>query len=185
MKKLLLALLIPSGVLAQQCIVQTKTVSASNVVIAERSGMTRITTPEINGRRTCRVTFRARINNEWHTAFGDSPIEFNNVEQACDIAERRAEAEVKNRAVQRRVATEDVMVCTDQTNLELLKRNDVGTIGEVGQFRPHPDMPRDFAHNGTRCRFFVDTQFVHQNVNTYQGVICQVQGTRWVVVDKF
>jgi hypothetical protein len=67
------------------------------------------------------------------------------------------------------------------------QKYDVGKIGFSGKlelFRQHPDFPGTFVHNRTICRWFLDNQFVNNDITNYQGIICQV-GDNWTVVDKF
>jgi hypothetical protein len=83
------------------------------------------------------------------------------------------------------VQTEKVMVCSDRENMNTLRNISVGTQADIHQFRPHPNFPREFWHNGTRCRWFTEPSFNGQDIHNYQGVICQLNLARWVVVDKF
>jgi hypothetical protein len=80
---------------------------------------------------------------------------------------------------------EKVLVCKDQPKLSVLSSTQVGTVGDVGQFRPHPEYPKRFYHNGTECKWFVESNFVARDIRTYQGVICQIREGKWVVTDKF
>ena len=187
MKRLLIAsLLFANSVYAEQCVIQEKTVSQGSVVIQERSGVRQEVVPLPNGLRRCQVSFRARIGADWHTAFGeydwagDLPRE-----QACGAAVKHAEDAVRARVGQSRVISEKVLVCRDQPDLNVLRTTNPGTMGRVHQFRPHPNFPREFWHNGTRCRWFTEPSFNGQDIHNYQGVICQLNLARWVVVDKF
>ena len=71
-----------------------------------------------------------------------------------------------------------------KTNMDTLQKTAVGTQGRLHQFRPHPDYPREFWHNGTRCRWFLDTEWAQTDVQTRQGIICRLETDQWVVVDK-
>jgi hypothetical protein len=77
------------------------------------------------------------------------------------------------------------MVCTDRPDIQTKRQTQVGTQGQLHQFRPHPDYTREFWHNGTQCRWFLDTEWRQNDVQTRQGVICKLDNTNWVVVDKF
>jgi len=83
------------------------------------------------------------------------------------------------------VRSEKVMICNDQENLNNLKTTTPGTKGQLHQFRPHPDYPKRFWHNGAQCRMILDSAWTGRDIHTYQGVICQLQDSTWVVVDKF
>ena len=71
--------------------------------------------------------------------------------------------------------------CDDNQKFDLGK---VGFSGKLELFRQHPDFPGTFKHNGTICRWFLDTEFVNNDVMGYQGIICKVRNN-WTVVDKF
>ena len=187
MKRLLIAsLLFANSVYAEQCVIQEKTVSQGSVVIQERSGVRQEVVPLPNGLRRCQVSFRARIGADWHTAFGeydwagDLPRE-----QACGAAVKHAEDAVRARVGQSRVISEKVLVCRDQPDLNVLRTTNPGTMGRVHQFRPHPNYPNRFWHNGAQCRWILDSIYQGRDIRTQEGVICQVQDDFWVVVDKF
>jgi len=188
MKSLILLCLIPAVAWANsdQCVLQERTVSQGQVTIEERSGLRREVVTLPTGQLRCQVTFRARIGAAWHTAFGEHDWAGDRSrDEACGVAAKRAEDSVRERVGQTRVTTDRVLVCRDQTDLTTLKEARMGTAAQLHQFRPHPDRPRAFWHQGTQCRWFLDSQFRNQDIYTYQGIICQVQGGTWVVVDKF
>lgn len=186
LKRILLVLAIP--VLAHaECIMTDRVTSAATVQIQERSGLKKDIVPSPNlGYRRCIVSFRARINHEWHTAVGfyDWPGNTSD-DQGCAVAQSRAEVSVRTQVAPVGVRSESTMVCTDRPNLNTMRRVQVGTRAELHQFRPHPEYTREFWHNGTRCRWFMDTEWQHNDVQSRQGVICRLDATNWVVVDKF
>lgn len=171
---------------SDQCVMQQRTVSQASVQILERSGLRREVVNLPTGAMRCQATFRARIGSEWHTAFGeyDWPGDRSR-DEACAIAVTRAEQSVIQRVGQSQLRTDQVMVCRDQADLVTVRESRPGSQGRLHQFRPHPDYPKSFWHQGTHCRWFLDSQFRNQDIYTYQGIICQVQGGLWVVVDKF
>lgn len=186
MKKLLIALLIPGAAVAQQCVLQDRTVTRNAVVIAERSAVRAEVVPSFNGGKKCLVNFRARIGADWYTAFGEHEWAGDRPrEEACAVAVQRAESSVRDRVGASKVVTEKTLICNENPDLNALRTLNPGTIAELHQFRPHPDYNREFWHNGARCRFILDTVYGSVGLRTLQGVICQLQDTKWVVVDKF
>lgn len=188
MKIVVALLLVPALTWANsdQCVLQKRTVTQGQVQIEERSGLRREVVTLPTGQQRCQVTFRARIGAEWHTAFGEYDWAGDRPQQeACGVAAKRAEDSVRERVGQTRVATDSVVVCRDQTDLVTLQEARVGTTARLHQFRPHPDHPKEFWHQGTQCRWFLDSQFRNGDIYTYQGIICRVQNNNWVVVDKF
>jgi hypothetical protein len=132
------------------------------------------------------VDMRVRIGQDWHTAFGEHVWDGNSSrEPACAAAVKRAEDSVIQRVTVAAVVSENVLICSDRENLNTLRESNPGTVADLAQFRPHPTHTREFWYNGTRCRWFVDTVWQQQTVNTMQGIICRLQDSKWVVVDKF
>ena len=186
MKQLLWLMLAPVTVLASECVLQDRTVSRSTVVIAERSRITPEVVPSVNNGRKCMVTFRVRIGSDWHSAHGEYEWAGDRPrEEACTVAVKRAEDEVRERVGRLQTINEKTMICSDRPDLDALRNTNPGTVAELHQFRPHPDFPREFWHNGAPCRYFLDSAYVRQDVRTFQGVICKVHDSRWVVVDKW
>lgn len=187
MKLSALVALVPCIALAGECVIQSKTAAHTQNIIQERSAVTRIVTPDTGGHRKCIVSYRARVNDQWLTAHGEQVFAGDqSQQQACDLALRRADTEVAARPKsQTLIATESVVVCSDQSQHQALRHTQIGTIGAAGQFRIHPEKPRDFVYNGARCRWFVDTEFVAADIARVQGIICHLKDPHWVVVDKF
>ena len=186
MKQLLWLMLAPVTVLASECVLQDRTVSRSTVVIAERSRITPEVVPSVNNGRKCMVTFRVRIGTDWHSAHGEYEWAGDRPrEEACTVAVKRAEDEVRERVGRLQTINEKTMICSDRPDLDALRNTNPGTVAELHQFRPHPDFPREFWHNGAPCRYFLDSAYVRQDVRTFQGVICKIHDSKWVVVDKW
>jgi hypothetical protein len=185
MKLSILTLALVSVCVHADCVLQDKTVSQSSAVISERTQLSATVVPDPIGKR-CLVTFRARVGATWYTANGeyawpgDTPRD-----SACAVAVKRAEDSVRDQVASSRVISEKILVCRDDPTLDTIRQTNPGTVGELAQFRPHPDYPREFWHNGTQCRWFLDTGFTGKTVRTWQGIICQIHDSKWVVVDKF
>ena len=186
MKKLAVILTLLPALTLADCVLNDRTVSRTTVVIAERSVIRPEVVPALNGGRKCMVTFRVRINNDWHSAFGEYEWAGDRPrEEACAVAVSRAEDEVRARVGRTQTVSEKTMVCSDRPDLDALRSTNPGTVSELHQFRPHPDHPREFWHNGAPCRYFLDSAYIRSDVRTFQGVICKVHDSKWVVVDKW
>jgi hypothetical protein len=168
------------------CVLQDKTVSQSSVSIAERTQIKATVVPDPQVGKRCLVTFRARIGANWYTATGeyawpgDTPRD-----SACAVAMKRAEDSVREQVASSRVISEKILICRDDPTLDTIQQTNPGTVAELGQFRPHPNYPSEFWHNGTRCRWFLDSGFTGSDIRTWQGIICKIHDSKWVVVDKF
>ena len=188
MKQLLalITILIPSIGESVECVLHDRTVTSSTVRIEERSGIRREVVPAPDGGRRCLVNFKARVGANWYWATGqydwagDRPGD-----EACAVAVARADDSIKTQVAPSNVRSEKVLVCSDQPDLKTLRSTNPSTIGALHQFRPHPDYPKLFWHNGAQCKWFLESSFQANDIYTYQGIICQLQHNRWVVVDKF
>ena len=183
---MLLALLPTITVAQDNCVLQDRTVTRVDARIAERGSIRRDVVPYFSNQKRCIVDFRVRIGAQWHAANGEYTWSGNLPDdQACAVAVQRAEQSVLDRVAQHHSVSERILVCRDDQNSKSLTKTDIGTVGEVTQFRPHPEYTQRFYHNGTQCKWFVETGFTGRNVRTYQGIICQIRPQKWVVVDKF
>jgi len=186
MKKLAVILTLLPALTLADCVLNDRTVSRTTVAIAERSVIRPEVVPALNGGRKCMVTFRVRINNDWHSAFGEYEWAGDRPrEEACARAVKIAEDEVRERVGRVQTISEKTMICTDQPDLDVLKRTNPGTMAPLHQFRPNPDYPGRFWHNGAQCQMFLEPNWTGRDIRTFRGVICQVQDNLWVVVDKF
>lgn len=171
---------------AEQCVLQDKTVSRNQVIIDERTPIRRDVVPYLGNQRKCIVDFRVRIGTQWHTAFGEYVWPGDRPDhEACAVAVSRAEDAVRERVGKNQTVSEKILICKDRDELRTLASPGIGVSGDIGQFRPHPEYRGDFWHNGTRCRWFVDSAFTGQDVRTFQGIVCKINARQWVVVDKF
>ena len=186
-RQLLIACLIaPAVALAQQCVLQTKTVTQGQIQVEERSQVSAQIVPVPGGDQRCMIAMRGRVGATWYTGFGEFVFaRTGSAEQACLSARSRAEASIVSQAGARLVATDSTLVCKEDPTLDTLRKTDVGTVAKLAQYRPHPDYPNDFRHNGTRCRWFLDPAWTGRDLRTGQGIICQLQDDNYVVVDKF
>jgi hypothetical protein len=183
--KSLLLLLLPVSVMAE-CVMQDRVVQRSQVQIAERSQYRAEVVPGTAGGRRCMVSFRARVGSEWHSAFGEYEWPGDRPrEEACARAAAIADDQVRQRLGRAETVSEKVMICSDNPDLRTLRQTNPGAVGKLAQFRPHPERNRLFWHNGAQCKYFLDSQYTGSDIRTWQGIICQLQGDSWVVVDKF
>ena len=101
------------------------------------------------------------------------------------MAVKNAERETMQRIGQSQTQNESILICKDEPKLSIKSGTKIGTVGQVSQFRPHPELKNRFYHNGSECKWFVDTNFTGRDIRTFQGIICRLDADNWVVVDKF
>lgn len=186
MKLKFLTALLFANLAQAECVLQSNTTSQASIQIQERSGFSQNIVLMPNGTQRCQVAFRAKIKNEWHTALGHYDVAAGaDSSKICTTAQHLAETGLVNRLANKQVASDAVLTCRDQPDLNTLRETQIGTIGQIHQFRPHPNYPGQFLHNGTQCQMFVDPVLTARDVKIWQGVICNLQDSKWVVVDKF
>lgn len=178
-----LAAVIPAMAVAE-CRMVDQTLTRSEVRVSQRTAPVRTVTE--TAPRQCHVRFRLLIDNNWYDAHGSQTWrDDQTVQQACGEAAIRAERDVIDRVGRSRVTNQSLMVCDDDERFRTLRRAEVGTVARLDQYRPHPEFPRAFQHNGTQCRWFLESGMAGSDVRTWQGIICEVQDGRWAVVDRF
>lgn len=184
MKRLLLCLLLPAMAHAQ-CVVTEQTVVSSTVRVQERDRIQRDIVTMADGYRRCQVTVRARVGSGWYRGIGmyDWPGDRPESE-ACAVALARADENAVSQASVASARSDKVLICNDRPD-NVLQEAQIGTQADLSQFRPHPDYPNRFWHNGAQCRFFLESNWTGRDVRTAPGVICQLSNQKWVVVDKF
>ena len=139
-RQLLIACLIaPAVALAQQCVLQTKTVTQGQIQVEERSQVSAQVVPVPGGDQRCMVSMRGRVGSTWYTGFGEFVFaRTSSPEQACSSARSRAEASITSQAGARQVATDSTLVCREDPMLDALRKTDIGTVAKLAQYRPHP-----------------------------------------------
>ena len=169
-----------------ECVMQSKTVSKQTITITKRSDITRNIVKAPTGESKCVVNFQVEINNRWHMATGEYAWDgARPSSEACAAAVALAERDVEARLQGGSAISENIMICNDDPDRNKLKASHPGTVGNLSQFRSHPDYPKSFYHNGTQCRWFVETGFARNQLQNYLGIICSLEGDKWVVVDRF
>lgn len=187
MQRLIWLLLIPSLALgAENCIMQDKIINRSNVIIEEMSAIKRDVIPWNNNQKKCVVTFRARIGQDWHQGYGeyiwDGELPVND---ACGAATTAGKKELTNRVRPSNIISEEVLICNDNSDQTALKKTKIGSVVDISQLNPHTNYPKRFYHNGTECKWFLEPSWTGKDVIQFQGIACQLEPTKWVVVDKF
>jgi hypothetical protein len=134
----------------------------------------------------CIVTFRAQVNGKWITAEGErTGLKTMSEKELCTSAVDSGRIQILSRANGGNMAVEQNMVCNDQPVIQVksVKRGEMVRESEV---RPHPNFPKPFIYRTAACRIFIEPE-VHpgRDLLQRQGVICQVNGNEWQVVDKW
>jgi hypothetical protein len=180
-------LLVSSPAIAQdRCRIYENTENQSSTQIQERGAIRRQTITENNGIKRCRVDFMVKIGPNWHPAGYEHRFGSNQgFNEGCAIAVHEAEREIMQSVGRQQVKQTSRMICDDDPDRRALSNANPGTVVNITQLKPHPDFPKNFAHNGTTCRWFLEPNWNGNQIRQWQGIACEVQDGRWVVVDRF
>lgn len=182
---LILALAVPVTVQAD-CYVRSAVTNQTTMSIVAVADVEPLVVPISATQNKCFVTFRAQVNGEWITAESEKVGPRTMSEKdLCASALDSGRTQILSRAGGNNLAVEQNMVCTDQPEIKVrsVKRGEMVRESEV---RPHPNFPRAFVYRTAQCRWFIEPE-VHpgRDLLQRQGIICQVNGNDWQVVDKW
>jgi hypothetical protein len=134
----------------------------------------------------CIVSFRAQVNGRWITAEGEREGPKTMSEKdLCASAIDDGRVQILSRADGGRLSIEQNMVCDDRPEIQV-RSVKLGERVRESEVLPHPNFPRPFAYRAALCRWFIEPE-VHpgRDLLQRQGIICQVNGNEWQVVDKW
>jgi hypothetical protein len=133
----------------------------------------------------CIVSYRALIDNVWHTIEGESVGARTQPEtELCRTAMDRGRAIVLSLVGPQNISVETNMVCSDQPRPKI-RHVKIGDTVSESEVRPHPNFPKVFRHRGSQCRWFIEPELRQQDLYQRQGIICLSHGSEWRVVDKW
>ena len=169
-----------------ECYVRSATTNQTRMSITSVADIEPLVVPISATHQKCIVTFRAQVNGEWITAEGERTGPRSMSEQElCRGAVDSGRVQILSRANGANLAVEQNMVCNEQPEIKVrvVKRGEMIRESEV---RPHPHFPKPFVYRTSQCRWFIEPE-VHpgRDLLQRQGIICQVNGNEWQVVDKW
>ena len=136
--------------------------------------------------QSCTVMFRARINNRWHDARGESqgPIT-DSTDQICAQALHMGRVKILERIAGTAVQSSQTLYCNDFETPQLRKGLKKFDTFKLSELKPHPDS-NVFEYQGSTCRYFLESDIDPKtnNLKQWQIVGCVIRN-EWTVVDKF
>jgi len=181
---LILALVATSAY--SECYVRSAVTNQTTMSITAVADIDPFVIPISPTQNKCIVTFRAQVNGEWITAEGEQVGPRSTSEKdLCASAVDSGRIQILSRANGSNLAVEQNMVCNEQPEIKVrvVKRGEIIRESEV---RPHPNFPKPFVYRTAQCRWFIEPE-VHpgRDLLQRQGIICQINGNKWQVVDKW
>jgi hypothetical protein len=185
-KTTLILTLTMAGTAQADCYVRSATTNQTTMSITAVADVEPLVVPISFTQNKCIVMFRAQVNGQWITAEGEKVGPKSMSEKdLCAGAVDSGRIQILSRASGANLAVEQNMVCNEQPEIKVrtVKRGEMVRESEV---RPHPHFPKPFAYRTAQCRWFIEPE-VHpgRDLLQRQGIICQVNGNEWQVVDKW
>jgi hypothetical protein len=182
-----LLIVLIAGTANAECYMRSATVSQLNSSIERTADQQRDIIPQGNGGFKCRISFRALIDNKWHTAFGEEIGDARaSLDQTCAKAMTAARVTILESVSGTRVTGNQEMICTDKPMPESRPNVSVGDMLWESEVQPHPVNRNSFSYRGSVCRWFVESKPQIGRVDLSQGIICRSLAEKvWKVVDKW
>lgn len=168
-----------------ECYSRTAMLSQLKAPISRIADVQNHIAPMEHNQFRCRVTFRALIGQDWHTAEGQS-VGFagDNQKQICAQALNIGKSFLLQKIGTGTVNMDSEMICTDQP-IPQVRAVQIGQVIRESEVRPHPERIRPFRYQGTQCRWFMETDASGRDLVQWQGIMCHVGNDQWKVLDKF
>ena len=167
------------------CFVRSAVTNQTTMSVSAIADVQPLVVPISATQNKCFVTFRAQVNGEWITAESErvGPRSMSETD-LCAGALDSGRMQILSRAGGGKLAVEQNMVCTDQPEIKVrvVKRGELVRESEV---RPHPNFLKPFTYRTAQCRWFIEPEPRVGDLLQRQGIICQVNGPEWQVVDKW
>ena len=170
-----------------ECYTRSSTVSKLTSSIEQIADVERKVLPEGNGKNICRITFRAYINNKWHTAQGE---EVGNVSDSLDTICAKAlnsgRVSILESVSGTKITGSQELICTDEPKPKQKAAVSVGDLVWESEVQVHPAYKDIFRYRGSFCKWFIESKPDIGKVDMQQGIICRSPDQKvWRVVDKW
>lgn len=175
---------VPTLALAD-CYQESVTVNNARTEIREVADYQKFVKTQSN-QQICTVMFKAKINNKWFDARGESqgPIT-DSTDQICAQAMQVGRSKILERVGGSAVQSNQTLYCNDFALPELKKGLKKFDTFKVSELKPMPNTD-PFEYKGSTCRYFLESD-IDPNTNNlmqWQIVGCVIRN-EWTVVDKF
>jgi len=167
------------------CYQESVTVSRTKSEIKEVTDFQKLVRT-VNNQQICTVLFKARINNQWYDARGESqgPIT-DSTDQICAQAMQVGRTKILERAAGVGVQSSQTLYCNDFEIPQLKKGLKKFDTFKISELKPLPNS-EPFEYKGSTCRYFLESDIDPRtnNLMQWQIVGCVIRN-EWTVVDKF
>lgn len=168
------------------CYVRSAMTTQTRMSITATADIEPLVVPISFTQNKCIVNFRAQINGRWITAEGEQVGPKTMPEsELCAQAVDQGRMQILSRADGGNINMEQNMVCNDRPEIKV-KTVQRGERIKESEVLPHPNFPRPFQYRTSTCRWFIEPEVrPGRDLLQRQGIICQLHGSEWQVVDKW
>lgn len=170
-----------------ECYIRSATVSKMTSSIERTADIQRDILPQGNSGFKCRITFRAYIDNKWHTAVGEEVGDAKaSLDQTCSKAMNAGSVSILESVSGTKISSNQDMICTDRPMPQSRPKVNIGDIVWESEVQIHPIHKNQFNYRGSACRWFIESRPESGNIDLSQGIICRsLEQQVWKVVDKW
>lgn len=179
-----LSVLLPAVSLAE-CYQESVTVNQAKSEIREIADYRKFV-KTVDNQQICSVIFRAKINNKWHDARGESTGSLSDsTDQICSQALHQGRTTILEKVTGSAVQSSQTLYCNDFETPKIRKGLRKYDTFKLSELKPVPNA-QPFEHRGTICRHFLESDMDPKtnNLMQWQIVGCVIRD-EWTVVDKF
>jgi hypothetical protein len=179
-----LSVLLPAVSLAE-CYQESVTVNQAKSEIREIADYQKFV-KTVDNQQICSVIFRAKINNKWHDARGESTGSLSDsTDQICSQALHQGRTTILEKVTGSAVQSSQTLYCNDFETPKIRKGLRKYDTFKLSELKPVPNA-QPFEHRGTICRHFLESDMDPKtnNLMQWQIVGCVIRD-EWTVVDKF
>ena len=188
MSRLLTSLMLLSAATVHaECYTRSSTVSKLTSSIEQIADVERKVLPEGNGKNICRITFRAYINNKWHTAQGEEVGNASDsLDTICAKALNSGRVSILESVSGTKITGSQELICTDEPKPKQKAAVSVGDLVWESEVQIHPAYKDIFRYRGSFCKWFIESKPDIGKIDMQQGIICRSPDQKvWRVVDKW
>jgi hypothetical protein len=175
----LITSLVLVGVVHAECYTRSSTITNQTHQIERITDLEQTVTPN-----KCRITFRALINGEWHTAEGEATGSLT-AQDICATALSQGRIRILEKVSDAKLSSSQELICTDQEIPQIKSLVKVGELIRESEVKVHPSYPYPFPYRGGQCRWFTESVPLSGKVVVHQGIFCKAGENVWRVVDKW
>jgi hypothetical protein len=168
-----------------ECYQESVTSTNSKADIREIADLQKLV-KSVGNQQICTILFKAKINNRWHDARGESQGSVtDSTDQICSQALHIGRTRLLEKVAGSSIQSSQSLYCNDFNIPQLKKGLKKFDTFKISELKPLPNA-EPFEYKGSVCRYFLESD-IDPNTNNlmqWQIVGCVIRN-EWTVIDKF